>query len=94
MTYVSAARAGCGGPSRHSIWNTSVYKFTSDVMDRNTGMEPGHRTVQTAKMPRVSSNRMTMTIGLPILGSLMVCHVKNAMSRSTASTSTKRRISV
>jgi hypothetical protein len=45
-------------------------------------------------MPRVSSNRMTMTIGLPILGSLMVCHVKNAMSRSTASTSTKRRISV
>jgi hypothetical protein len=61
-------------------------------MDRNTGIEPGHLATAKERMPRVSSSLRTMTNGLPILGSLMVCHMKNARSSSPDSTSTMRRI--
>ena len=70
----------------------SVFKFTRDAMDRNRGIEPGHLALAKERMPRFSSSRMTMTSGLPILGSLMVCHLKNATSSSPDSTSRMRRI--
>jgi hypothetical protein len=60
-------------------------------MDRKTGIEPGHLATAKERMPRVSSSLRTMTNGLPILGSLMVCHLKNASAKNPASISTTRR---